>query len=398
MLIFDGEKKYLGMSDAHPSTIQASKGTVVIRLQIRHDDPTKLEKLQDLVIWIERSLSKDIVLTAYGRRDEMMLGKNPLKKRTLRKGTSASVFFAEPVHSKLPTGCGVGHRLIGVATLGSGDANLPGDNKRPGGFPVYYYVGPKPNKESSLEADPPQSTVKPTAEQKMNDAVRDLKVDYLGKLTKEEKLDGTFEKLYENLVKEYPDHLPLLMVRLRHLATTQPTTTERLPEIAQAAEAVISHISEDELALNLGRKLDDTDANAVKVRDEVKEKKTFLVEALFRLALVYAEVDTHSSSSSAGKFDEIVKRIKSWVDMDKTKYAAVSIARERRAGNYGLAIKIINKLLSKEIKDKDLIKSFTKAELIEMRIDLLEKLGYSRLVEFERKNRVIACPKFYSSF
>jgi hypothetical protein len=84
--------------------------------------------------------------------------------------------------------------------------------------------------------------------------------------------------------------------------------------------------------------------------------------------------------------------------MDKTKYAAVSIARERRAGNYGLAIKIINKLLSKEIKDKDLIKSFTKAELIEMRIDLLEKLGYSRLVEFERKNRVIACPKFYSSF
>jgi tripeptidyl-peptidase-2 len=89
MLIFDGEKKYLGMSGAHPSTIQASKGTVVIRLQIRHDDPTKLEKLQDLVIWIERSLSKDIVLTAYGRRDEMMLGKNPLKKRTLRKGTSA---------------------------------------------------------------------------------------------------------------------------------------------------------------------------------------------------------------------------------------------------------------------------------------------------------------------
>jgi tripeptidyl-peptidase-2 len=291
----------------------------------------------------------------------------------------------------------VGHRLIGIATFGSDDANLPGENKRPGGFPVYYYVGPKPNKETSLDTDPPVPTVKPTAEEKMNDAVRDLKVDYLGKLSKEEKLDGTFDKLYENLVKEYPDHLPLLMVRLRHLAASQPSTPESLSEIVKAAEAVISHISEDELALNLGRKLDDTDANAVKVRDEVKEKKTFLVEALCRMALAYAEMDT-PNSPDVGKFDQVVKRLKSWVDMDNSKYAAVSIAKERRAGNYGLAIKIIHKLLSKEIKDKDLIQSFTKSELMDMRIDLLEKLGYSKLVEFERKNRAIACPKFYSSF
>lgn len=136
MLIFDGEKKYLGIADAYPSGVNASKGTVVIRLQIRHDDPSKLEKLKDMVIWIERNLSKEISLSAYSTREKLMLGMDVFPKRTVRKGSSAAVFFAEPVHAKLPSGCSVGHKLVGVASYEAGDSSLPGAGKKPGGFPI----------------------------------------------------------------------------------------------------------------------------------------------------------------------------------------------------------------------------------------------------------------------
>ena len=136
MLIFDGEKKYLGMVDAHPSSIKAPKGTVVIRLQARHDNPSRLEKLKDMVIWIERNLSKEISLSAYTTRENLMLEKDVFSKRTLRMGSSAAVFFAEPAHSKLPSGCSVGHRLVGVASYEAVDSSVPGAGTKPGGFPV----------------------------------------------------------------------------------------------------------------------------------------------------------------------------------------------------------------------------------------------------------------------
>lgn len=136
MLIFDGEKKYLGIVDAYPSSVNAPKGPVVIRLQIRHDDPSKLETLKDLVIWIERNLSKEIPLAAYSTREKLMLAKDTFQKRTLQKGCSAAVFFAEPAHSKLPSGCSVGHRLVGVVSYEAGESTLPGDGKKPGGFPI----------------------------------------------------------------------------------------------------------------------------------------------------------------------------------------------------------------------------------------------------------------------
>jgi uncharacterized protein YbcI len=128
-----------------------------------------------------------------------------------------------------------------------------------------YTVGPKPGKEATVEAEPAEPTTKPTVEQKIDDAVRDLKVEFLGKLTSKEKEEGKFDELYVKLESEYPDHLPLLMAKLKYMDTHQKRS-EMLNEVIRAAEAVISRISENELALNLGRKVDSEDGNAIKVR------------------------------------------------------------------------------------------------------------------------------------
>ena len=137
MFVFDGEKKFLGMTDAYPSSINAAKGTVIIRLQIRHIDPSLLEKYKNLVIWIERNLSKELTLSVYTTRENMLLGKNSFSKRTLKKGSSMAVFFAEPEHSQLPSNYACGHRFIGTVSFAATDESLPGAGKRPGGYPIW---------------------------------------------------------------------------------------------------------------------------------------------------------------------------------------------------------------------------------------------------------------------
>ena len=99
--------------------------------------------------------------------------------------------------------------------------------------------------------------------------MRDLKVEYLGKLTATEKEEGEFDALHSQLEAEYPDHLPLYMAKLKYL-DTHPKRIDMLMDVIAAAETVISRISEDEFALNLGRKVDSEDGDAVKVSRKVQ--------------------------------------------------------------------------------------------------------------------------------
>ena len=138
IFVFDGEKKHLGMSDAYPSSISAAKGTVVIRLQIRHEDASLLEKYRDMVIWIERTLSKAISLSVYGTRENMLLCLKTFSKHTMKKGSSMPVFFSEPEHSHLPVNYASGHRFIGTVSFAANDESLPGIGKRPSGYPIWY--------------------------------------------------------------------------------------------------------------------------------------------------------------------------------------------------------------------------------------------------------------------
>jgi DNA-binding SARP family transcriptional activator len=127
----------------------------------------------------------------------------------------------------------------------------------------------------------------------------------------------------------------------------------------------------------------------------MKEKKAFLIEALVRMAMAYASMDTNEAS---GKFDETLQHLKAWVDIDGNgKYAALVIERESRAGRYGNVLKVVNKLLAKDTKD-EAIKPLTKSDLLVMRAKIFEKLGFSLLVEYDKSTRVMACPKSFRLF
>lgn len=126
----------------------------------------------------------------------------------------------------------------------------------------------------------------------------------------------------------------------------------------------------------------------------MKERKGFLTEALARMALAYADM---KAADSNDKFEDTLKKLKEWAEIDSSdKYAALVIERETRAGRLGAALKVLNKLIGKEVKDA--IKPITKAELYEKRVQIFEQLGYSILVGYDKSTRVISCPKSYRLF
>ncbi len=395
ILAYDGDKRYLGYCDAYAKPITAPKGTVLLKLQVRHDDPSMLEKLKEMTIWIERKIEKEISITAYDTRDDLLVGgKRSVRKRTLRKGCCTSIFFSEPVASKIPSFCKPGDVLMGSCNYASGDDSLPGDGKRPNGFPITYIVGPKMEKPSP-EAELVETKDERGPEERLEDAIRDLKVGHLEKLTKEEKDKGKFEEMFVNMEMEYPSHVPLLMANLKYLDGLK-TRLEILHKIVDAANKVIHEISEDELALHFGKKQDKDDPEKVKKSKEMEKKKGYLVEALVRKALAFA--DSKEADSSI-EFDKVLDDLKSWVEIDSNgKYAALAIERDCRAGRQGMALKRINKLLSKNGKDTGGVKPMTKADLLEKRAKILRELGYVALYKRDNAMKFVAAPLDYKLF
>jgi len=92
-----------------------------------------------------------------------------------------------------------------------------------------------------VKASTPEPSKKKTLDEQMEEAIRESKIGFLDKALKEDKDGIAFDDLYtgRSLVSEYPEHLPLLATKLRHVNETA--------EMDSAADAIINIISEDEL-------------------------------------------------------------------------------------------------------------------------------------------------------
>ena len=99
-------------------------------------------------------------------------------------------------------------------------------------------------------------------------------------------------------------------------------------------------------------------------------------------------------------FDDIVKHMRNWVDIDANlKFSVLTLERERRANRPGHVLKLLNKLLEKNGEDtKGGICHITKSDIYKRRTTVLEELNYDHLVERDRVLRVISSPKKYSLF
>jgi hypothetical protein len=64
-MLFDANKQMVGTGDSFDNSATVTKGDYTLRLQVRYDDASVLEGLQDMPVFFETSLTKAISLSIY---------------------------------------------------------------------------------------------------------------------------------------------------------------------------------------------------------------------------------------------------------------------------------------------------------------------------------------------
>lgn len=124
-MVFDEKKQYLGCSDAYGDAISVKKGSYVVRTQVRHEDVSKLERLKNMILFLDHDI-KEVTAPVYGHQDDAALGGKKLDKKNLSTGKYIPVFVGEPAFDKLPAGAAAGDLLLGKIYFGPKNGTVKG--------------------------------------------------------------------------------------------------------------------------------------------------------------------------------------------------------------------------------------------------------------------------------
>uniref|UniRef100_A0A3Q7FHC5 Uncharacterized protein n=2 Tax=Solanum subgen. Lycopersicon TaxID=49274 RepID=A0A3Q7FHC5_SOLLC len=106
-----------------------------------------------------------------------------------------------------------------------------------------------------------------------------------------------------------------------------------------------------------------------------------LTEALYQKGLALAELEALKGESTVDKvdmFEENFKELKKWVDLKSSKYGILSVFRERHHGRLGTALKVLNDMIQDDGNPP-------KKKFYELKLSLLDQIGWSHLVAYEKQ-------------
>ncbi|KAK4796287.1 hypothetical protein SAY86_028613 [Trapa natans] len=393
-MISDINKRVHAMGDCYPKSSKLPKGDYVLQLYLRHDNVQHLEKMKQLVVFMEKTLGeKDIIcLSFFSEPDGPVMGNGTYKSSVLIPGKKEALYLGPPVADKLPKNCPHGSLLVGAISYGKlSTKNLVS-------YPIVYVVPPSKVEEDKGKVS--QARTKSVAEQ-FEDEIRDAKIKFLATLgqgTDDERAE--WNKLKAHLKSEYPKYTPLLAKILEGLLSMSGVEdkTSHQNEVIRAADEVIDSIDTEDLAKFFAFKSDPEDEEAEKIKKKMETTRDQLAGALYQKGLALAEIEyanrrvestTEGSKDKEGNndqsawevigsdlFEENFKELKKWADVKSSKYGSLLVIRERRCGRPGSALKALNNMIQ---EDTDPPK-----KLYQMKLSLLEELGWSHLVSYEK--------------
>nr|AFN53634.1 tripeptidyl peptidase II [Linum usitatissimum] len=314
-MISDANKRVYSVGDVYPAASKLPKGDYTLQLYLRHDNVQYLEKLKQLVLFIEKTLEDK-------EEGSNILGSPPQKTSSLR--------------------------------LLSGQEAGKSGQKSPVSYPISYVV--PPNK------------------------VRDAKIKILGSLkqdTEEERSE--WKKLSDALKTEYPQHTPLLSKILEGLRSRSKIDDKikHSQEVIATADEVISSVDKDELAKFFSYKPDPEDEEA----ENGDKTETVAVAVAEGTIDEWTDVRKEASEESGSKqdsFEDTFKELQKWVDVKSSKFGTLYVLREKRRGRLGTALKVLNDMIQEDGDPP-------KKKLFEMKLSLLEEIGWTHLTAYEKQ-------------
>ncbi|XP_020240475.1 tripeptidyl-peptidase 2 isoform X2 [Cajanus cajan] len=419
-IISDSNKQVYSTGDAYPNTTKLPKGEYNLQLYLRHDNLQLLERMKQLVLFIERNLEeKEIIrLCFFSQPDDPLMGNGSFKSSTLVPGIKEGFYLGPPPKDKLPKNSLQGSVLVGSISYGRLSFAGQGDHKNPEKHPVSYrlsYILP-PNKIDEDKGKNSSLSTKKTVSERLEQEVRDAKIKVLGSL-KQERDEECLEwkELSASLKSEYPKYTPLLAKILEGLVSRSCIKDKfnHDEEVINAANEVIESIDREELVKYFALKNDPEDEEAEKIKKKMESTRDQLAEALYQKGLALAEIEslkdvdkslalatsdgakqdvekTDEQSKDDGGvhpdlFEENFNELKKWVDVKCTKYGILLVTNERRNQRLGTALKVLTDIIQDDAEG-------VKKKFFELRLSLLEEIGWTHLATYEREWMIVRFP------
>ncbi|GFY84209.1 tripeptidyl peptidase ii [Actinidia rufa] len=180
-------------------------------------------------------------------------------------------------------------------------------------------------------------------------------------------------------------------------------------QIIDAADEVVDSVDTDELMKYFSLKNDPEDEGAENIKKKMETTRDQFADALYQKGLAMAEieslkmmtlfvlwlcrveknsavastegenvVDTTDDRTVPDLFEENFKELRKWVDLKSYKYGTLLVIRERRCGRLGTALKAVNDIIQDPGEPP-------KKKLYELKLSLLDEIGWGHLVSYERQ-------------
>ncbi|KAL5567987.1 hypothetical protein UlMin_024562 [Ulmus minor] len=418
-MISDSNKRVYAMGDVYPESSKLPKGEYTLQLYLRHDNVQYLEKMKQLVLFIERKLEdKEVIrLSFFSQPDGPLMGNGSFKSSLLVPGKKEAFYVGPPSKDKLPKNAPQGSVLYGAISYGKlsyfGDGEGKNPQKNPASHQISYIVPANKLDEDKGKGSSPTSTK--SISERIEEEVRDAKIKVFASLKRDSEEEcSEWEKLSSSLKSEYPNYTPLLAKILEGLLS-QNKVEDKIShneKVIDAANEVVGSIDREELAKFFAMKSEPEEEEAENLKKKMEYARDHLVEALYQKGLALAETEsleaeksTDLAASEGAKdvdeavdlsgpesgvqpdlFEETFKELKKWVDAKSSKHGTLLLIRERRSGRLGTALKVANDLIQ-ENGDPP------KKKLYDLKLSLLEEIGWSHLVKYEKQWLYVRFPE-----
>ncbi|KAK5983257.1 Subtilase-type proteinase, partial [Trichostrongylus colubriformis] len=216
--LFSSSKEYIGASSSYPErySFKLEKGEYLAQVEVRHPDTSQLELLTDtplhVRVLITPTLNLDLTSTPLaGDSDFKWNNKylSPCQQVTLYAGSIPD--------DKLPKTIAIvsGSYLTGSFTAMSNSGTKAVDKTAV----TYMFTEYSSRPSKALSMVTLKEKKQRNEEEEMKEAFRDVQISWLTKL----KDPMAAHRLYTDLISQYPDHLPLLLTKLKMLADKKVT-------------------------------------------------------------------------------------------------------------------------------------------------------------------------------
>lgn len=391
LVVCDGNKRVAGWGDLYPESLKLKAGSYTIRVALKHTDAATLDRLRHVPLLVEVKIDNAITVPVYATRAAAVLGTGSTlsKDLLLAHGESKALFLAAPPDDKLPKDATAGRILTGKISLGA-VRGVASEDTDVSCVALDFIVPPARISKADGPAD--QHAGEPAELQERYQAsLRDAKVAFLKTLRDDDATQAAeYERLWTEALQAHPRDLALLVEALERLERRKggPDTTQLWARRLEIAEQIVDAIDTTSLAVFLAQKSPEEGPSAQKKKREFDRQLAALIKALACRAQ-HALEQAASSSLDEQPFVELQK----WVDLGKdSKYAALQARRLAAAGAPALAIKALDQALEDD-KALDAHK-----ELAQLRIELLDKLGYGCWVRMAKASHSTSYPHSYPLF